>query len=240
MNRFGLFLFGVLLSFAACQHEPFPAKPEDPQNPGSGDTTGSDDPGDPQAGCHPDTIYFNRDIQPILTSNCAFSGCHGQGSAQDGVSLEDYQALMNSDVVDPGDPDDSDLYENITETDPDDIMPPPPNNPLRAEEISLIRKWILQGAQNLICDACDTTQLSYSNSIQSVITANCVSCHSGPNPSGGRLLNGYSELRVAVNGTKLLQRINRENGVPPMPPGGPINDCDLQKIETWVNNGMPQ
>lgn len=240
MRKVKLIFLAAILGIGACQHEPFPPRPGSdgkPDKPNSGDTTSSDD---PQNACDPDSIYFHRDIQPILTSNCAYSGCHGQGSSQDGVSLEDYAAVMNSNVVDPGDLSGSDLYENITETDPDKIMPPPPNSSLTAEEIALIRRWIMQGAQNLRCEACDTNQLTYTNAIQGLIKANCESCHSGSNPSGGRWLDSYNDLQTAVNGTQLLQRINRENGVPPMPPGGPLNDCDLQKIEAWVQDGMPQ
>lgn len=105
--------------------------------------------GDP---CHPDTVYFERDIMPLLNSSCAKSGCHDAASATDGIILDNYANVMAKGDIKPGNPDDSDLYEVITDNDPLDRMPPPPVPPLSAEQIAMVRKWIQQGAQNLTCD----------------------------------------------------------------------------------------
>jgi hypothetical protein len=102
--------------------------------------------------CDPDTVYFERDLLPLLNSSCAKSGCHDATTASDGVILDSYFNVMATADVKPGNPDDSDLYEVITDDDPDDRMPPPPLPPLSSDQIAMVRKWILQGAQNLICD----------------------------------------------------------------------------------------
>lgn len=147
------------LIYAGCKHEPddFIPDPDPTTHP-----------------CDPDTIYFEKDVLPILMSSCAKSGCH-DATAQDGVRLDSYAAVMNSNVVKPGNPDDSDLYEDITEDDPDKIMPPPPNAPLSSEQIAIIRKWIAQGAQNLFCDEmCDTVNVTFSGTIwPQIIQAHC-------------------------------------------------------------------
>ncbi|MCF8309705.1 MAG: hypothetical protein K9I68_11910 [Bacteroidales bacterium] len=49
-------------------------------------------------------------------------------------------------------PENSEIYERITETEEDDRMPPPPNERLSQEKIDKIRKWIKQGAKNSECD----------------------------------------------------------------------------------------
>ena len=49
--------------------------------------------------CHSDTIYFEQEVLPILTSNCAYSGCHDQGSAEDDIVLTTYETLIESDIV---------------------------------------------------------------------------------------------------------------------------------------------
>ena len=68
--------------------------------------------------CSLDTVYFVNDVLPIFIANCAYSGCHDEASQQDGVILTDYDNIINTADVRAGDPDGSDLYEAITETDP--------------------------------------------------------------------------------------------------------------------------
>ena len=113
----------------SCTHEPQGLAEPDPV-----DTTGNpiDTTGNPidtsstGTPCDPNLVYFSRDIMPLLASNCAKSGCHDAISHQDGVVLDNYQNIMESDVIDPFDLHDSDLYEAITEDDDDKQMPPPP------------------------------------------------------------------------------------------------------------------
>lgn len=234
-------LIALIMAFAiSCQHEPYPAPPGtavvDTSGTTGGDTTG----GSAGKPCPPDTVYYSRDIQPILTASCAYAGCHGQGSSQDGVSLESYQTVMNANVVDPFDPGSSDLVEVLLETDPDKQMPPPPNDPLENAKIQLIQKWIRQGAQNLSCDDCDTANLRYNDKIRNLVAQNCTACHGGSNPSAGRSLDSYAALKDAFLNTNLQARINAASGVPVMPPGGQMNNCHIAKLEKWYQNGMPQ
>ena len=158
-----VFGIGFLLNFSACKHDPvfgeegiMPSDTtdvtDDTDNPvdttdNSADTT---DTGTP---CDPDVVYFDQDILPILRSNCAFSGCHDNNSAQDGVILTSYENVMLTADVEAFDLDGSDLYEVITDSDPDDRMPPAPNERLTSAQISKISEWILQGAKNEQCDA---------------------------------------------------------------------------------------
>ncbi len=101
--------------------------------------------------CHPDTVYFERDLLPVLRSNCAMEGCHDAATALDGVILDNFANVMATADVKPGDPDDSDLYEVLIEDNINKRMPlglPP----LNTDQITLVRKWIQQGALNLNCD----------------------------------------------------------------------------------------
>lgn len=126
-----LIFAGMILIQGACRHEPEKIA------------------GNP---CHPDTVYFARDILPLLLSSCAKAGCHDAASAADGVILDSYQNVMQTADVKPFDPDKSDLYEVLVETDPDKIMPRPPLPALSNTQIQTVRKWILQGAKNNRCD----------------------------------------------------------------------------------------
>lgn len=102
--------------------------------------------------CHPDTVYFQRQILPVLLSSCAYAGCHDANTAMDDVILDSYTNVVNTADVKPGNPDGSDLYEVLVEDRPEKRMPPPPLPSLPDEHIAMIRKWINHGAQDLICD----------------------------------------------------------------------------------------
>jgi hypothetical protein len=103
--------------------------------------------------CDPESVYFANDIQPILARSCANStACHAGTRPAEGISLTNYAGVMQGNQVRPGRPDNSEIFEVITETDPDKIMPPPPYSPLSASERDFIRRWIEQGAPNNACN----------------------------------------------------------------------------------------
>ena len=85
-------------------------------------------PGEDSSGnsCSIDSVYFVNDVLPILTTNCAYAGCHNTTSAADGVKLNNYANIINTGKVKPYEASESDLYEAITETKADKIMPRPP------------------------------------------------------------------------------------------------------------------
>ncbi len=247
-------LFAIIGVSIACEHEPFPANEFPMDTTGSpmdtignpNDTTGNpNDTTNPMGKpCDPDTIYFERDLLPIFKATCAISGCHDAATAEDNVILDSYANVFNTADVDPFDPDGSDLYEVLIETDPDKRMPPPPRSRLTQAQIQMIQKWILQGAKNLTCNdsaGCNTDNQSFANDIFPIFQQNCVSCHSGGSPQGGRSLSNHSEITAAINdnNANLLQRINHANGVPPMPQSFKMDDCKIDKIEAWVMDGMP-
>jgi uncharacterized membrane protein len=92
-------------------------------------------------------VSFANDIQPIITSNCTMSGCHGSENTSE-FTLLSYNDVINNGEIRAKHPAESDLYEKITDTNQDDIMPPPPYQPLSQEQIALIEKWIKEGAKN--------------------------------------------------------------------------------------------
>ncbi|MED5417375.1 MAG: DUF1549 domain-containing protein, partial [Verrucomicrobiota bacterium] len=102
---------------------------------------------------HAADVRFNRDIQPILARNCF--ACHGPDEHERKAKLrldieEGFRKGGSSrePVVVAGKPDESLLWEHITSTDPDEIMPPPDSHKeLKAGEKELIRQWIHQGGE---------------------------------------------------------------------------------------------
>ena len=92
-------------------------------------------------------VSFSQDIMPIIQMGCQHEGCHGD-SLNPEFPLTSYEEVMEEGDIKPGDPEDSDLYERITETDDDKRMPRPPYAPLNDRNIKLIYIWIAQGAKN--------------------------------------------------------------------------------------------
>lgn len=242
----GLFAFGLLFTFLfeSCKHEPI-LPDENPidttTNPIDTTTYPPPDTSDINDNpCLPNVIYFERDVLPILLSNCAYTGCHDAASHEEGVVLNNYNNVMNTGDVKPNNLNGSDLYEVITENDPDDIMPRPPGAPLSSAQISIIAQWILQGAQNLTCNetgGCNTINVSFAATVLPIIQNYCVGCHSGSSPQGGLLLTNYNQIAAAANSGKLVGSI-KGTGYTPMPYlQSPLNSCFIQKIESWVLDG---
>lgn len=190
--------------------------------------------------CSPDTVFFERDILPILISNCALSGCHSDTNPKEGVDLTSYNRVMTTADIQPGKAA-GDLWKAINETKPDKIMPPPPRAPLTVEQKERIRLWMLQGAKNYICEDetnCITTDMSFNNDIRPILQNYCIGCHGSVNPGGGFILSNFSGVSVVVNNNKLLGSIRRESGFSPMPKGGAsLPQCSIDKITAWVAQG---
>lgn len=226
----------IFAFLSSCEHDPLFEEMEAIITPT--DTTGNNGGTNQDKPCDPDTIYFTRDIQPLLQSNCAFSGCHGNGSAQDGVDLTNYNSIISTADVRPFDLNGSDLYESITETDLRKRMPPPPANALSSDQIAKIAKWINQGALNNSCDGCDTTNVTFSLNISPLIQSNCQGCHSGGSPSGGVSLTNYNQIQAQAITGKLFGTVNHSPGFKAMPFNQPkLSQCKIDQIRIWVNEG---
>jgi len=98
------------------------------------------------------TVSFNRDIRPILSSKCFH--CHGPSDkfrkAKLRLDLEE-STLSERDgirAIVPGSLDESELWHRILSDDPEEMMPPPESKkPMSKEEISLFKTWIAEGAK---------------------------------------------------------------------------------------------
>ncbi len=235
---FFLFILTGILFAPSCKHE----IPEPPPGIG-GNGGGPVDPPPPLPPCDPDTVYFSQSILPLLVSSCAIPGCHDAGTAENGVVLNNYANIINTGDVRAFDLDGSDLYEVITDDDEDDRMPPAGEYPpLSADEIALIRDWILQGAKNNSCAAdCDTSNVTYALSIQPLISAKCQGCHSGANPQGGLLLTNYNQISTSALFGNMLDAVQHTGSVTPMPfNSAQLPQCEIELIRIWIENGAPE
>ena len=100
------------------------------------------------------TINFNRDIFPILSDKCFH--CHGPDEVDREEELRldipdgPLGALTPRDdyhIIKPGEPEESELWFRVTSEFEDEIMPPKSSRkePLTAEEVELVTRWIKDG-----------------------------------------------------------------------------------------------
>lgn len=224
-------LLSCVLLLSTCKHEPIvPA-----------DGPGTIDPPPPGQVCDPDSIYFQEQVLPIFQSSCAIEGCHDQASSEEGYVFDSYEGIMDSDEIEPGDNDNGKIVDVIQESDPDDVMPPPPNAPLTQGQIQIILDWIDQGALNNSCpDAlCDTLDVTFSGSIWPIIESNCEGCHNSVVSQGGVQLQDYDDIKFVADFGMLTGVLNGGSGYPQMPPSGPLSDCQIRMVELWIENGSP-
>ncbi len=108
--------------------------------------------GSPLLAIGDDAVEFNRDIRPILSSNCfdchGFDGKHRKAELRLDT-LEGATADHNGAVaIKPGDLDGSELWNRVTSDDPEVVMPPPSTKKtLTAAQKDLLKRWIEQGAK---------------------------------------------------------------------------------------------
>lgn len=85
---------------------------------------------------------------------------------------------------------------------------------------------------------CDTSNVTYSGSVAPIFSSYCNSCHSSSNPSGNIVTDNYNSVKANIS--RIQGAINHESGYSPMPAnGGKLSTCELDKIDIWIRQGMP-
>ncbi len=95
-----------------------------------------------------DKVDFNAEVRPILNKKCIT--CHGGVKRSGGFSLLFRSEALSVNesgkrAIVPGDPHTSEMLQRITSDDSEERMPPE-GDPLSEEEVSILIKWIEQGA----------------------------------------------------------------------------------------------
>jgi len=97
----------------------------------------------------------------VFKKSCLFSGCHSGSASAEGLNLDSptYAKLVNVKakgamvtnltLVVPGKPDDSYLYQKLTQTTPAmGTLMPQTGEMLDAPRLQLVKDWIAAGAEN--------------------------------------------------------------------------------------------
>ncbi|ASU33165.1 hypothetical protein [Mucilaginibacter xinganensis] len=91
-------------------------------------------------------VSFSKDIQPILTSSCAISGCHSGPVAPNLSAATAYTVLTGGSLINTSTPEKSDVYLWITGKKAVSMPLGSANNPSNLNAKMLA--WIKQGAKN--------------------------------------------------------------------------------------------
>ena len=98
-----------------------------------------------------DQKFVHETVIPFFEAKC--TKCHGEKKDKGDVRLhtvEVIKATFEDELIVPGKPEDSWLYDSLVTDDEDALMPPPKEkNPATKEEIAMIKKWIADGAKGL-------------------------------------------------------------------------------------------
>jgi mono/diheme cytochrome c family protein len=103
-----------------------------------------------------DSLSFTRDIKGLLSNRCI--RCHGpdaearHGGGENGLRLDTFAGAIEDlggyAAIVPGEANKSELIIRVSEEDVDLVMPPPEaGEPLSDKEVSLLQRWINDGAE---------------------------------------------------------------------------------------------
>jgi cytochrome c5 len=86
---------------------------------------------------------------------------------------------------------------------------------------------------------CDTSAVKYSTVVQPLLKQNCNGCHSVTSSVTNKPMDTYAALKPYIENGSFGYSIRGTNGYDIMPQSGPMSNCNLEKIEAWINAGFP-
>jgi hypothetical protein len=99
----------------------------------------------------PRLAFFRDEVEPILAASC--QTCHNPKRARKsgGLDQTSHERLLRGGrtgpAIVPGKPEASLMIQRVRGVDPDeDVMPPPPDPPLTADQVATLEQWIRDGA----------------------------------------------------------------------------------------------
>lgn len=189
----------------------------------------------PSKVCDTTTLTFNNDILPIFQNKCA--SCHSllnSALSGGGIVLQD-----SSQIIERAD----EIINDISQTSA--RFNAMPKNSLMLDNCSInqIKVWANRITKTIPTPSCDTSAVTYAQHIAPIIQKKCASCH-----SAAYYMKSGGEVRIATY-DDVLNRIDKiqadvnQIGVEgtdynPMPKKGlKLDNCSINKIQAWINQG---
>jgi hypothetical protein len=96
----------------------------------------------------PPKLSFTTDIRPLLEKHCV--NCHHDGALMGDLKLQSrataFATRAKGPVIIPGDPENSPLFKTLVLPGANPKAMPPEGHQIPADQIALIKRWILEGA----------------------------------------------------------------------------------------------
>ena len=87
---------------------------------------------------------------------------------------------------------------------------------------------------------CETTNMTYSKSIQPILESFCYDCHGRGLSQNGINFDTHAGVKAVADNGKLVGAISHAPGFVAMPQSAPkLSNCNIDKIKAWVNAGAP-
>jgi len=89
---------------------------------------------------------------------------------------------------------------------------------------------------------CDTSGVTFTGTVYPIIETHCNSCHSAVMaPSLGKniVLDNYTHIKYNVDKGSFRGSIEYNPEYIGMPVEGQLDDCTIQKINSWIERGAP-
>ena len=89
---------------------------------------------------------------------------------------------------------------------------------------------------------CKGNAPTFTGEIKNIIDVNCAStCHSARNSADGIDLSTYENVKMEAEKKRFIGSIKHQEGYDAMPAKhDKLDDVTIQKIECWIENGMPK
>lgn len=176
-----------------------------------------------------DTLCFQRDVLPILNSNCAMSGCHNSASQASGINLTTYAGAVRT--VRAGNAAGSGMIREMNSG----AMPEAPYLRVPDSLKNRLIAWINAGAANTTCApaaTCDTSDVQYIRDIKPILQLNCMGCHQTSRAGGGLHLDNDDNNDLLK---EAIYKTVSHTGKVVMPPNiASLSACDIAKIRVWA------
>lgn len=165
-----------------------------------------------------DTVFYAPKVSNIFAQYCI--GCHSEKRAEEDVKLDTYENAVKHARS---------CFEAMKEGEM-----PPNKDKLPAEIIYSVQRWVETGA---LKTTVAVTLPTYTNFVQPLIDRECKSCHVLQN-QGGVDLSTFSNVKDQAL-MNLMDALKDLNGIAVMPPTGVLPQNDINQMQLWINNGMP-
>jgi formylglycine-generating enzyme required for sulfatase activity len=204
-----------------------------------------------------DPVDFGKEVKPILEQNCV--SCHNEKHSKENgkyrldLKAEAFKPHKKENTINPGHPDDSLLYSNLSLPQSDDQhMPPKSRDQLTKDQQETLKRWIAEGANwpegvtltavqriNFVRDVQPILEDGGPLGDKTVATLKLWLEQGAPWPAGVKIgeSKGGGKTPGSVEAGQKIDFVR--DAQPILEAGGPLSDKSKDTLKLWVAQGAP-